>query len=85
VVGLPTLWRAGPPALALTPPVIDAEFLALGLAGSYPFLEPRTSIFYAALLTVAATGLATLARLALGSRATGPLAVLVNNVHGNHS
>jgi hypothetical protein len=76
VVGLLTLWRAGLPALALTPPVILAELVVLGLAGSYPFLEPRTSMFYSTLLTVtAATGLATLARLALGRRATVPLAV----------
>jgi hypothetical protein len=83
VVGVLTLWRAGLPALALTPPVIGAELLALGLAGSYPFLEPRTSVFYAALLTVAAaTGLATLARLALASRATVPLAVVGMTVLG---
>ncbi len=60
VVGLVTLWRARLPAVALTPLAIGVELLALGLARSYPFLEPRTSIFYAALLTVtAAAGLAT--------------------------
>jgi hypothetical protein len=75
VVGLVTLWRARLPAVALTPLAIGVELLALGLARSYPFLEPRTSIFYAALLTVtAAAGLATLACLALRSRATAPLA-----------
>ena len=46
------------------------------LAGAYPFLERRTAIFYAALLTItAAAGLATLVRLGLGQRATAPLAV----------
>jgi hypothetical protein len=77
VVGLLALWRAGLPALALTPPLIGAELLALGFTGSYPFMERRTAIFYAALLTVtAAAGLATLARLALRSRATAPVAVV---------
>ena len=75
-VGLATLWRAGLPALALAVPAVGAELVILGFAGAYPFLEPRTAIFYAALLTVtAAAGLATLARLGLGRRAAAPLAV----------
>jgi len=69
-VGLVTLWRAGLPALALAVPAVGAELVILGFAGAYPFLEPRTATFYAALLTVtAAAGLATLARLGLGHRA----------------
>jgi hypothetical protein len=77
VVGLVTLWRAGLPALALTVPAVGAELLVLGFARSYPFLERRTSMFYAALLTVtAAAGLATLVRLSLRRRATVPLAVV---------
>jgi hypothetical protein len=75
-VGLVTLWRAGLPALTLAVPAVGAELVALGFAGAYPFLERRTAIFYAALLTVtAAVGLATLARLGLERRATAPLAV----------
>jgi hypothetical protein len=75
-VGLVALWRARLPALALTVPAVAAELVVLGFAHSYPFLERRTAIFYAALLTVtAAAGLATLARLGLGNRAAGPLAV----------
>jgi hypothetical protein len=75
-VGLVTLWRAGLPALALAVPAVGAELVVLGFAGAYPFLEPRTAIFYAALLTVtAAAGLATLVRLGLGHRATAALAV----------
>jgi hypothetical protein len=75
-VGLVTLWRAGLPALALAVPAVAAELVVLGFAGAYPFLEPRTVIFYAALLTVtAAAGLATLVRLGLGHRATAPVAV----------
>jgi hypothetical protein len=75
-VGLVTLWRAGLPALALAVPAVGAELVVLGFAGAYPFLERRTAIFYAALLTVtAAAGLATLVRLGLGHRATAPLAV----------
>jgi len=74
--GLVTLWRAGLPALALAVPAVAAELVALGFAGAYPFLEPRTAIFYAALLTVtAAAGLAGLVHLGLGRRATAPLAV----------
>jgi hypothetical protein len=77
VVGLVTLWRAGLRALALTPPVIGAELLVLGLTRSYPFMEPRTSSFWAALLAVsAAIGLASLASLALRHRATVPVAVV---------
>jgi hypothetical protein len=75
-VGLVALWRAGLPALALAVPAVGAELVVLGFAGAYPFLERRTAIFYAALLTVtAAAGLATLARLGLEHRATAPLAV----------
>ena len=75
-VGLVTLWQAGLPALALAVPAVGAELVILGFAGTYPFLEQRTAIFYAALLTVtAAAGLATLVRLGLGHRATAPLAV----------
>ena len=75
-VGLVTLWRAGLPALALAVPAVGAELVALGFAGAYPFLERRTAIFYAALLTVtAAAGLATLVRLGLARRATAALAV----------
>jgi hypothetical protein len=75
-VGLVTLWRAGLPALALAVPAVAAELVVLGFAGAYPFLEPRTVIFYAALLTVtAAAGLATLVRLGLGHRVTAPVAV----------
>jgi hypothetical protein len=75
-VGLVTLWRAGLPALALAVPAVGAELVGLGFAGAYPFLERRTAIFYAALLTVtAAAGLATLVRLGLGHRATAALAV----------
>jgi hypothetical protein len=75
-VGLVTLWRAGLPALALAVPAVGAELVVLGFAGAYPFLERRTAIFYAALLTVtAAAGLATLVRLGLGRRATAALAV----------
>jgi hypothetical protein len=75
-VGLVTLWRAGLPALALAVPAVAAELVVLGFAGAYPFLEPRTAIFYAALLTVtAAAGLATLVRLGLAHRATTPVAV----------
>jgi hypothetical protein len=75
-VGLATLWRAGLPALALAVPAVVAELVVLGFAGAYPFLEPRTAMFYSALLTVtAAAGLATLVRLGLGHRATAPLAV----------
>jgi hypothetical protein len=75
-VGLATLWRAGLPALALAVPAVGAELVILGFAGAYPFLESRTAIFYAALLTVtAAAGLVTLARMGLGRRAAAPLAV----------
>jgi hypothetical protein len=75
-VGLVTLWRAGLPALALAVPAVVAELVVLGFAGAYPFLEPRTAMFYAALLTVtAAAGLATLVRLGLRRRATAPVAV----------
>jgi hypothetical protein len=75
-VGLVTMWRAGLPALALAVPAVGAELVVLGFAGAYPFLERRTAIFYAALLTVtAAAGLATLVRLGLAHRATAPLAV----------
>jgi hypothetical protein len=75
-VGLVTLWRAGLPALALAVPAVAAELVVLGFAGAYPFLERRTAIFFAALLTVtAAAGLATLVRVGLGRRATAPLAV----------
>ena len=75
-VGLATLWRAGLPALALAVPAVGAELVVLGFAGAYPFLERRTAIFYASLLTItAAAGLATLVRLGLGQRATAPLAV----------
>jgi hypothetical protein len=75
-VGLVTLWRAGLPALALAVPAVGAELVVLGFAGAYPFLERRTAIFYAALLTVtAAAGLATLVRVGLGHRASAPLAV----------
>jgi hypothetical protein len=75
-VGLVTLWRAGLPALAVAVPAVGAELVVLGFAGAYPFLERRTTIFYAALLTVtAAAGLATLARLGLRRRAGAPLAV----------
>ncbi|MFL6294345.1 MAG: hypothetical protein ACJ75M_00595 [Actinomycetes bacterium] len=75
-VGLVTLWRAGLPALALAVPAVAAELVVLGFAGAYPFLEPRTVIFYAALLTVtAAAGLATLVRLGLDHRVTAPVAV----------
>jgi hypothetical protein len=75
-VGLVTLWRAGLPALALAVPAVGAELVVLGFAEAYPFLERRTAIFYAALLTVtAAAGLATLVRLGLGHRATAALAV----------
>jgi hypothetical protein len=76
VAGLVTLWRAGLPALALALPAIGVELGVLGLLRSYPFLERRTAIFYAALLSVAAAaGLAMLARLGLRRRATAPLAV----------
>ena len=76
-VGLVTLWRAGLPALALAVPAVGAELVVLGFAGRYPFLERRTAIFYAALLTVtAAAGLATLARLGLSRRAGAPVAVV---------
>jgi len=75
-VGLVTLWRAGLPALALAVPAVAAELVVLGFAGAYPFLEPRTVIFYSALLTVtAAAGLATLVRLGLGHRVAAPVAV----------
>ncbi|HEY4728196.1 MAG TPA: hypothetical protein VIJ32_08320, partial [Actinomycetes bacterium] len=75
-VGLVALWRAGLPALALAVPAVAAELVVLGFAGAYPFLEPRTVIFYAALLTVtAAAGLATLVRLGLGHRVAAPVAV----------
>jgi len=75
-VGLVTLWRARLPALALAVPAVGAELVVLGFAGAYPFLERRTAIFYAALLTVtAAAGLATLVRLGLGHRATAALAL----------
>jgi hypothetical protein len=57
-------------------PAVGAELVILGFAGTYPFLEQRTTTFDAALLTVtAAAGLATLARLGLGHRAAAPLAV----------
>lgn len=76
VVGLVTLWRAGLQAVALTPLVIGAELLVLGLTRTYPFMEPRTSSFWAALITVsAAIGLVALARLALRHRGTVPVAV----------
>jgi hypothetical protein len=74
-VGLVTLWRAGLPALALAVPAVAAELVVLGFAGAYPFLEPRTVIFYSALLTVtAAAGLATLVRLGLGHRVAAQVA-----------
>jgi hypothetical protein len=75
-VGLVAMWRAGLPAVAVTLPAVGVELVALGFAELYPYMERRTVIFYAALLTVtAAAGLATLLRLALGRRATVPLAV----------
>jgi hypothetical protein len=82
-VGLVVIWRAGLPAVALAVPAVCAELVALGFAGRYPFLERRTAIFYAALLTVtAAAGLAGLVHLALTRRATVPLAVAGTLVAG---
>jgi hypothetical protein len=75
-VGLVTLWRAGLPALALAVPAVAAVLVVLAFADAYPFLERRTAIFHAALLTVtAAAGLASLVRLGWRRRATAPLAV----------
>lgn len=82
-VGLVVVWRAGLPAVALAVPVVCVELVALGFAGLYPFLERRTAIFYAAVLTVtAAAGLAGLVHLALTRRATVPLALAGTLVAG---
>jgi hypothetical protein len=76
-VGLVAMWRAGLPAVAITVPAVGVELVVLGFADLFPYMERRTVIFYAALLTVtAAAGLATLLRLALRRRATVPLAVV---------
>jgi hypothetical protein len=50
--GLVALCRSRLPAVALAVVLLAVELLVLGLAGRYPFLDPRTSTFFTALLTV---------------------------------
>src|SRR4029450_10113922 len=50
--GLVALWRSGLPAVAIAVVLLAVELLAAGIAGRYPFLDPRTSTFLTTLLTV---------------------------------
>jgi hypothetical protein len=77
LVGLVALWRAGLPAVAVAQPVVLLELVVAGLLKLYPFLDARTSMFLAAILSVtAAIGLASIAGLALRHRVGAVAAVI---------
>jgi hypothetical protein len=64
LAGVAALARARLPATAMVTPLLLVELISAGLAGRYPFLDPRTSQFFLVLVTVVATiGLAALAGL----------------------
>ena len=66
LAGLVALWRAGLPAVAVTQPIVLVVLVVAGVLEIFPFMETRTSIFFAAVLTVmVAIGLASIAGLAL--------------------
>jgi hypothetical protein len=76
VIGGLVFWRSGLRAVALLPALVGGVLLAAGVAGRYPFLDQRTSLFALALLAVhAAAGLGALAAAALRRRSTAPAGV----------
>ncbi|HXW33926.1 MAG TPA: hypothetical protein VEJ87_05055 [Acidimicrobiales bacterium] len=80
LAGIVTLWRRGFPALALVVPVAAVEQLIAAGAHDYPLWDPRTSTWFTVMLTVYAliglTGLARLARFAIGRWREGPNAAM---------
>jgi hypothetical protein len=78
LVGLAALGRAGLPAVALAQPLVLVELVVASMIKFYPFMDTRTSIFFATLLSVtAAIGLASIACLALRHRVTAVVAPIV--------
>jgi hypothetical protein len=76
VAGLVALWRSGLPAVAVAVVLIAAELLAAALTGRYPFLDPRTSLFFTTLLTVCgALGVAAVVGWSARRLVTVPLGV----------
>jgi hypothetical protein len=76
LAGLVALWRARLPAVAIAVVLVAAELLVGALTGRYPFLDPRTSLFFTALLTVCgALGVAGAVSWSARRRATLPLGV----------
>jgi hypothetical protein len=74
--GLIALWRARLRAVAVAVVLLAAELLAAGMAGRYPFLDPRTSTFFTTLLTVCgALGVAAVAAWCARRPVTLPLGV----------
>jgi hypothetical protein len=76
LAGVVALWRARLTAVAIAVVLIAVELLVGALTGRYPFLDPRTSLFFTALLTVGgALGVAGAVTWSARRRATLPLGV----------
>ncbi len=76
LAGVAALALARLPATAMVAPLLLVELVGAGLAGRYPFLDPRTSQFFLVLVTVvAAVGVGALVGLLARSRWTAVLGV----------
>ena len=78
LIGVWSLARAGRLAAALLAPLLVLELVAAAAAQRYPFLDARTGLFFAVVLTVyAALGLGEFVAVLLARGWTVPLAVAV--------
>jgi Dolichyl-phosphate-mannose-protein mannosyltransferase len=76
LAGMVALWRSRLPAVAIAVTLIAAELLMGGLTGHYPFLDPRTSLFFTTLLTICgALGVAATVTWSARRLVTAPLGV----------